>query len=516
MYFKGSLRLMIYNNVFIGIDIGTSSVKAVIFSKEGLLVHQETEQCQLISLVKNQAELDPNQVFQSVITVVARCMKETSLLKSSIEGIGLSCHMHNIMAVDKEGKPLTNVFTWADNRSIQQADEIGNLSRIHELCKKTGCRIQHPMYPVSKLLWLKQTYPELYERSDRFVSLKEFIVFKLYREWLVDYTTASAEGFYDIYKQRWSEYIIKDLLGISSSRLSHIVPCTHMLTNMLPEWSGRMGIHCNTPLVIGSGDGIMANLGCGVFNTERFSSTIGTSGAVRTTVRQPLSNENNNTWCYSFTEDRWVVGGAINNGGIALTWLRQEFGQQYEKDIYNGERLAATMDRMASEIPAGCEGLLFLPYLLGERCPDWNAEASGSMYGLKYVHNRNHITRAIMEGVMYRLYTVDAALTNLCGSSGVLIANGGYAYSDFWLQMQADMFGRDVYVSGVTEASALGAAYLAMFAVGAVPSLEYDLPEMKPVKVLKPNTENMVFYDTWKAKAGKYYQHIKELDDILK
>jgi len=504
------------NDVFLGIDIGTSSIRAVWFSKEGVVIHQASEDCQLLSDVKDQAELDPFIVLHSVSSAVASCMKETGLPKSSVAGIGLSCHMHNIMAVDKAGNPLTNVLTWADSRSARQAEEIGKLSRIDELCKKTGCRIQHPMYPVSKLLWLKQTFPEIYKQAAHFVGLKEFIIFKWYKKWLVDYTSASAEGFYNIDEQDWNTDLTRDLLHISPDKLSDIVPCTYILKNMLPEWSEKMGIHCDTPMVIGSGDGIMANLGCGVFNLKRFSSTIGTSGAVRTTVNKPLSSDTGSTWCYSFTEDRWVVGGAINNGGIALSWLRQEFEAQFDKDRIGGETLSACMDRMASDVAAGCEGLFFLPYLLGERCPDWNADASGSMYGLKYHHNRKHMIRAMMEGVMYRLQTVDDALTQLCGTSGMLIANGGYAHSGFWLQMQADMFGRNVYVSSVTQTSALGAAYLAMYAVGAIPNLEYELPEMKPIKVYEPQIDEAAFYSDWKMKTGVYYQHTKKLDEMMK
>ncbi len=557
---------------FLGIDIGTSSVKAVLFKRDGSIVTMGSGSYPLLPGPEGRAELDPDAVIDAVVKAVSTCIGQanehsvsidaigqsnehsvsiaatgqakhstsiaatgqakhsTSIAatgqsnehsvsiaaigqakhSTSIAAIGLSCAHHSLMAVDGKGKPLTRLMTWADNRASTEAAEMERLPEVDAYYHLTGCRVQHPMYPLAKMLWLKKNEADIFQKAAKFVSIKEYLLFQLYGVWVVDDTIASTQGFYDIHRHCWDANLVENLIGISQQRLSEVVPCTHTLTGMHADWANRLGLPRELPLIIGSGDGIMANLGSGVLDRSVFSSTIGTSGAIRTTVDAPLTDPNGSTWCYAFTRKQWVAGGAINNGGVALSWLKREFGTQYQEQVPEGRFLSETMDALAATVPLGSEGLVFLPYLLGERGPDWNAQARGMIAGLDFSHSRNHIVRAMMEGVMYRMSTIDDALSSLVGGGGVLRASGGYGHSDFWLQMQADMFGREVQVSDVSEASALGAAYLAMYAVGAVPNLTDGLPAMQPTRVFQPNSVNVALYKGWKSRAAKLYAALKD------
>ena len=475
-------------------DIGTSSVRAILFDRNGMQKCISSVEYSLITTMDGRAEIDADLVFDSTVKVIRECVNKSGTGRNSLSGIGISCHMHSFLLVDKEGKPLTPMMPWADNRAMKEADYIAKNYDVSDLYSRTGCRVQHPMYPASKILWFKKYEPELFRKTFKFITIKEYIIYRLYGIFAVDYTLASCQGFYNINSQKWDDHIVHDILGISEDRLSEVVECTHIFKGFKAEYENTLGISRETPLIIGSGDGIMANLGCGVRNDTSFSSTIGTSGALRTAVDKPLLDCRQRTWCYAFTKDIWVAGGAVNNGGIALKWLREEFRKQFEYDSQqSGENIYKLFDKMADEIKPGSDGLIFLPYLTGERCPDWNAGARGLMYGLGISHGRKHIIRAAMEGVMFRMYSIFEIMTELRNNTRQIMANGGYTNSDPWLQIQADIFNKEILVPEVQEASSLGAAFICMVSLG-LADINSVLPGMQPKKSVLPIAGNHEIY----------------------
>lgn len=494
---------------FIGIDIGTSSVRAVLFNSSGFQVCIDSIEYSVASSIDGMAELDPEHVFACTVRVIKNCIEKSGLNKAYIAGMGISCQMHSLMAVDSKGNPLTSLIIWMDTRAKKESEFIKNNYDAAKLYNKTGCRVQHPMYPLSKLLWLRNNDIETFRKAYKFITIKEYIILKLYGELAVDYTLAASQGYYNIHKQQWDDEILGEILQIGREKLGEVVECTHAVTGLKTEFAKELGIDAATPAVMGSGDGIMANLGCGVYDDTSLSSTIGTSGAIRTSVNQPLLDPYQRTWCYSFAKDIWVVGGAINNGGIVLKWLREEFKKQFEHDarLY-GESIYKVFDRYAAEVKPGSDGLIFLPYLTGERSPDWNADARGLMFGLSLLHGRKHIVRAAMEGVIYRMYSVYEVISQLKDSAIRINANGGYAKSDVWMQIQADIFNKEILVSGVEEASALGAAFLCMFSLGAVKNMKQLLPGMKPRKVIVPIQENHEMYKEAYRRSSEIYEKV--------
>ncbi|MFZ5986754.1 MAG: gluconokinase [Bacillota bacterium] len=491
---------------FIGLDIGTSSVRAVLFDTKGNQKYMSGAEYSMLSKEDGRAEFDPNELFDLTVRVIKDCTSNAKSLGMSVEGMGLSCQMHSLMAVDKSGKPLTNVMTWADVRALEEADFIKENYDIKELYKTTGCRIQHPMYPISKILWLKNNCQDIFNKSYKFITIKEYIIFRLYGEYVVDHTLAACQGYFNIRSFRWEGFILEEILGIGKEKLSEAVDCLFCFRSMKHEYLKAMGFDTDIPVVIGSGDGIMANLGSGVVDNEAFSSTIGTSGAIRTAVDRPLAAPYQETWCYPFLKDTWVAGGAINNGGIVLKWLKNEFLEQFKSDARGyKESIYRLFDRYASQVKPGSDGLIFLPYLTGERSPDWNAGVRGVMYGLSLNHGRKHIIRAAMEGILYRLFSIYEVLAGMNARGSKIIAGGGYAKSEVWLKMQADIFNKDIYITPVNETSALGAAYLCMAAVGAVGSLKELLPAMKVQHRIEPDIEVHELYKKVYKNAMEIY-----------
>ena len=490
---------------FMGIDIGTSGVRAAVFNRDGFQESLYYNEYHMICAEQGMGELDPETIFYSLMEVVKKCADSISD-GGGISAVGLSTQLFSIMALDKAGQPLTNVFTWADIRSMKYAEEIREKYDYERIYNSTGCRGQHPMYPLSKVLWLKGIDPERYKKVYKFVSIKEYVLYKLFGEFVIDITDASTTGFFNIHRFEWDDYILESVLQLDKIKLGMPVDCTFTLNGMKPEYAAAMGLDPKTPFTVGSGDGMLANLGCGVSDDTSMSCTIGTSGALRIAVDKPLLDSRQRTWCYCFTRDMWVAGGAINNGGIILKWFRDEYKKQFEfeAEVSGENNIYSLFDRYAADINAGSDGLLFLPFLTGERSPNWNANAKGTLHGLQLMHGRKHIVRAAMEGVIYRMYSVYEVITQLNNNVKQIIANGGYVNSEVWLQIQADIFGKEIAVAGIGEASVFGAAYVAMVAVGAVADLRQKLPCMEPQKVIIPQNNNSMVY-------GENYGHFKKL-----
>lgn len=465
-----------------GLDFGTSGVKALLFDPKGLLKASAAGEYPTHSPRPGWAELDPEEVFTATVRVLGEAVAAARAQdpQAEVEAVGLSSALFNLLAVDGAGRPLTRVLTWMDNRAAAEAERLAQSGLAHELYLRTGCRV-HPMYPLSKLVWLKEHEPEVWRKAARFLSLKEYLVERLCGARVVDYSLASATGLFNLHAHAWDAEAL-DLAGLTPARLSAPVDATHTVRGLPAELARWMGLRPETPFALGAGDGMLAHLGCGCFTASRFSSTIGTSGALRVLASRPLLDEAERTWCYCLDGETWVAGGAINNGGIVLRWLRDQLGgEERRAAAEQGKDPYEVLCALAEGVPAGAEGLVLLPFLTGERSPNWNAQAKGVLFGLQLHHTRGHLVRAALEGVAYRMWSVYEALQELSGQEGEIWANGGYARSPFWVQIQADVFQRPVRVPRVAEASAFGAAMVALKAVGLIA----DYRDLEPAIVVE-------------------------------
>jgi gluconokinase len=454
----------------IGVDIGTTSTKAVVFDTDGRVVAHHAVEYPLLTPTPAAAEQDPDEIYRAVLTAIRETVRKAGVAPTDVICVAFSAAMHSVIAVDADGSPLTRSITWADNRAVNWAERIKHDWGGLAIYQRTGTPI-HPMSPLAKLVWLRREQPEVFTRTARFIGIKEYVFFRLFKRYVVDYSIASATGLFNLSQLDWDTGAL-ELAGITPERLPELVPTTFHLAGLEPELARELGLLPTTPFVVGANDGVLSNLGVNAIGPGEVAVTIGTSGAMRTVVDRPVTDPSGRTFCYALTDRHWVIGGPVNNGGIVFRWVRDELTASV---VETARRLGIdpyeVLTRIAERVTPGAEGLLFHPYLAGERAPLWNANLRGSFFGLAMHHRKEHLIRAVLEGVIFNLYSILPAVEALIGPTQTMKATGGFARSGLWRQMMADIFNREVVVPESFESSCLGAAVLGLYALGRVDSL---------------------------------------------
>ena len=416
------------NKYYIGIDIGTTSTKSILFNSHGNIEKKVVKEYPIYSEYHDFREQDPEEIFNAVIETTKTLIEKSNVHRNDIKFISFSAMMHSLIAVDKDCKPLTKCIILADNRSEKYVKKFKENGLGKKLYLKTGTPC-HPMSPFYKLLWMKDNNAEIFKKSYKFVSIKSYIFYKFFNKYVEDYSIASSSGIFNIFNMKWDDEIL-NILDIDEDKLPKTVPTTFTIKNLNKEYIGYMGLTEDTVFVIGASDGCLANLGANVIKKDAAVATIGTSGAVRIVSDKPLTDDLERTFCYVLTEDKYVVGGAINNGGIVYRWFKENLcenesitAKEQGKDTYE------ILNKYVEEIEAGSNGLLFLPFLSGERAPYWDADLRGAFVGIGDIHNKKHMTRALIEGICFGMNEVFLAIKDLVGDIESIYANGGFTRS---------------------------------------------------------------------------------------
>ncbi|EIT83834.1 gluconate kinase [Fictibacillus macauensis ZFHKF-1] len=481
------------NKYLLGVDIGTTSTKAVLFDRKGGIVAQHAQGYPLLSPTPATAEQDPEVILQAVYDCIHAVTSKNLLSANSIQLVSFSSAMHSVIAVDQEGHALTKSITWADNRSAPYAKKIKEDHNGHDIYRRTGTPI-HAMSPLVKLMWMKHELQHAHEHAYKFIGIKEYVFFKLFGEFVVDHSIASSTGMMNLETLQWDEEALA-LAGISSDRLSTLVPTTHCMKGLSSELAKKLGIAPQTPFVIGASDGVLSNLGVDAMEPGVVAITIGTSGAIRTVSDVPITDEKGRTFCYALTENHWVIGGPVNNGGMAFRWIKEQVGaSEAETAKRLGKDAYELLSDIAEKVAPGADGLLFHPYMAGERAPLWNADARGSFFGLALYHKKEHMVRAVLEGVLFNLYSVMLALQELIGIPKGIQATGGFARSPLWRQMMADIFNQEVTIPESFESSCLGAVILGLYALGEIDSFAVVSDMVGSTHKHTPNEEHVKIY----------------------
>jgi len=476
----------------IGIDIGTTSTKAIVFSDSGENIRQVSVEYPLLRPESNAAEQNPDEIFDAVVLATKKVILDAQLTKDQIRFISFSAAMHSLIALDKQDRPLTGSITWADQRSEYYARKL-NEQNGPAIYQKTGTPI-HSMSPLSKLIWMREEKPRTFKQADHFIGIKEYVFHKLFGKYVVDYSIASATGLFNIHTLDWDDEALKTA-QITRDQLPKAVPTTTVFREMKPEIADVIGIHPDTPVVIGASDGCLANLGVNAIEPGVIAMTIGTSGAIRTVTNRPVTDPQGRFFCYALTENHWVIGGPVNNGGMIFDWMINELGKEETAEaLQTGQNPFSLITEKIDTVPAGAEGLLFYPYLTGERAPLWNANAKGSFYGLALHHKKEHMMRAVLEGINLNLYMVYQTLESIIGSPDEIHASGGFAQSNVWRQMLADIFNTDIHVAHTVESSAFGATILGRYALDEINSLEEGSKDIESIDINQPKTKNVEIY----------------------
>jgi len=476
----------------LGIDIGTGSVKAVAVDLAG----NSFADCQLhysfSSPKPGYHEQDPEQIWTAFGASIKDIIEKTGAQPLAVS---LSSAMHSLIAVDKNGKSLAPLMTWADNRSAEIAVKLRATGQGMSIYKATGTPI-HSMSPLCKLIWIRENNSELFNRTYKFISIKEYIWHKLFNKFVIDYSIASSTGLFDIVQLKWYDDALQ-LAGITPALLSEPVSTDYNKSSAALDF-----LKPGVPFVTGASDGCLANLGSMATKPGIAAMTIGTSGAVRLASNRPLPNGEAMTFSYILDKETYICGGPINNGGVAMQWwVKNVAGPNPTENDY--EHIFSQI----AKVPAGSNGLTFLPYLTGERAPIWDSESCGNFFGVKLQHTQANFSRAVLEGICFAMKDVLDAVQQNSEPITQINISGGFTKSEIWVQTLADITGKKLAILQADDASAVGAAFIALKIIGVM----REYPETSNGLVIyQPNPANRDIYDKNFTIYKQLYTDLKE------
>ena len=465
----------------IGMDVGTTATKGVLYDENGKAVFSASKGYPLIQTKIGQAEEDPKVIFDAIQEVIFALTQKAD---GEIAAISWSSQMHSLIGLDKDNNLLTNSITWADNCAknvVQDAKKSGLARKIYQ---KTGMPM-HPMAPIYKMLWLKDNEPELFNQVKKWIGIKEYLIFRLTGKLIIDTTMAAGTGMLNLKTLTWDQELL-DTLNVKQEQLPEIAQPTEIVAPIKEEYVQKLGIDSDTKIVLGASDGYLSTIGVNAIDSDHFALNVGTSGAVRTIVDQPKIDQNASYFCYPVDKKHYLLGGPVNNGGIVFNWARQTLFDA-------GETPQDYLD-VAQSAPAGSRNLIFLPYLGGERAPIWDANARGSFVGLTRMHQKPEMARAVIEGIIFNLYDAAFSLIKNTKKPVAINATGGFLKSDFVRQLCADIFNVPIVTMKEQQSGTLAAMFLARQALG----INQDLSEIEQFaqedKVYFPNPKEAVIY----------------------
>ena len=474
----------------ISIELGTNAVRIYAFDLDGNVIGSAKGAYPTFHPDPDYSEQDPEQIFITMLYILKNFLSEKIHPKNhKVISICFSAAMHSVLAIDKNGVPLGNAITWADNRGKKEAQALKNSKLGNAIYKATGTPI-HPMSPLIKITWLKNSDKDRFRRTWKFLSIKSYIIQQLADDYVIDYSLASATGLLNIHKKTWEPDSLK-YAGITADKLPDLVPVYHSQNKLRKEYQTLLGLSAKTKIMVGSSDGCLASLGSGAWKKDKATITIEDSGAMRVIGKQVLQDKQQRFFNYILDDNYYVSGGPTNNGGLVLEWFAKQFGDF--KNAFDIESSMEELIREASGVSAGAEGLLFLPYLLGERAPIWNANARGVYFGLNINHERKHFIRATVEGILYQVYSIGKTLQEHRTISSIS-ANGSFASIPFCTQMIADIFNKPVSISKNSNTVSFGAFLLSAVEMGIYKSVDESTKSIVLAETFNPNKQNHSVY----------------------
>lgn len=474
----------------ISIDINTSAVKIAAYDFSGNLIGFKKGTYSILYPFADQSEQDPEQVFITVLFVLKDLIKEQILpYNHKIESLVFSASMHSVLPIDSKGNPIGNAIIWADNRAKNEAERIKNSKNGKSIYENSGTPI-HAMSPLAKIDWIKNMEPERFKKTSKFISIKEYVIYQFTNQYLVDYSMASATGLFNINKLKWEQ----DSLDISGLKIEQFSDYCSIFNNELqlkPGLARSLQIPKNTKLIIGSTDGCLATLGSGVYGKGQATISISYSGAVRVAGSQTIKDENNRFFNYVLDRDVYISGGPTNNAGVVLEWFASNF--RNHPIILDFEDAVEELFKEATLVKSGSNGLLFLPYLLGERAPIWDSNARGSYFGINIKHQAKHFLRATIEGIIFEIYSIGKILEQY-REIDKLYLTGKYASLPICAGIISDVFGKPVIISNETENVNKGAALLGLIDNGVFNNLEEAAKSIQVKNIFEPSSVNHETY----------------------
>ena len=475
-------------------DLGTSGNKATLFSDEGKMITSEVFRYDCHYFNTNWAEQDPEDFWKAICVTSRNLIDKARIDPGDIAAVSFSGQMMGCLCVDKQGNPLRPSIIWADQRAQAQAAALGEQISLRDFYHIAGHR-NSASYGLQKLMWVRDNEPEVYAKTYKALNAKDFIVLRLTGKFYTEPSDATSNACIDLNTLQWSEKIV-NASGIDGDKLPEIVPSTTVAGEVTPWAAGQTGLKAGTPVVMGGGDGLCSNVGAGSISPGRTFSCIGTSAWVATTSEKPLFDEEMRTFTWAhIVPGLYSPTGTMQAGGSSYNWLKGQVAK-YETAVAKVQGISPydLINSEAAKSPVGANGVLFLPYLLGERAPRWNPDATAAWLGLKMENQRCDLFRAVLEGVTLNLNIILESFRRSIPIDELLVVGGG-AKGALWCQMMADVYNARIKVPVLLEeATSMGAAVTGGVGVGVFKGFEVIDQMLELNRTVEPDPEAVAAY----------------------
>ncbi len=490
-------------------DTGTGGNKAVLCDLKGAVVHSAYRSYGISYPRPEWVEQDPDELWRVVAATSRQVIRESGVDPRDILGVGVSAQMWNTLPVDERGRPLTPMLSWLDLRSIKQADRVTSGDMPAFLFKHTG-NIPTAKDSIPKILWLKEERPEIWEQTAHLLDCKEYILFKLTGRIAIDWVGASVYFLFNPETKKWSKEVC-ERLEIPIEKLPPAFPCTEVIGEITPEAARQTGLRAGTPVVICAGDVAVAQSGAGANREGKVHLCIGTATWIGVSTSTFRNDPVKPFWGLNHIDPgKYIIAGEMETGGGALMWFRDTLCQEEKRSSERkGRSSYEQISAGAASVAPGSDKLIFLPWLSGERAPVLDHYARGGFIGMTMSHNKNHMARAVMEGVAYHLRWICEAMEKTGFQIDGFNAIGGGCNSPVWVQIISDVTGRPLrVVRNHLEAGAMGAALAVAVGLGIHPSMDAVDDLIKIRREVEPDSRRWARYDA-------LYHEYRELYDAL-
>ncbi len=454
------------DSICLGIDVGTTGAKALLIDADGAVLAEATSEYPLDTPRPLWAEQDPQRWFEATLASITGVLEQAPGAAARVAAIGLTGQMHGLVLLDEHGQVLRPAILWNDQRTGPQCDEITRLVGRRRLLQLTGNPVL-PGFTAPKLVWVRRHEPDLYARVAHVLLPKDYVRYRLTGELVSDVSDASGTALFDVGARRWSDEMLA-ALEIPPGWLPEVVEPPVVCARLGADAARRCGLPAGVPVAGGAGDQAAQAVGTGIVHEGLVSATLGTSGVVFAASQSFRIEPDGrlHAFCHA-VPGMWHLMGVMLSAAGSLRWYRDALGAaECEQARAQGTSVYELLTAQAAQVPPGCEGLFFLPYLTGERTPHPDPHARGAFVGLTLRHNKAHLTRAVLEGVGYGMCDSLSLMRELGLTVERVRASGGGARSGLWRQIMADVFGCAVETLTVTQGAAYGAALLAGVAAG--------------------------------------------------
>jgi xylulokinase len=476
-------------------DLGTTGNKATLYDADGVLRGSTFYGYSTTYAYTGWAEQNPNDWWEAVCISTRELLQKTGIQGGEVACVVFSGQMMGVVPLDKEAIPLRPAIIWADQRASEQAARVGEGIALEEAYRITGHRLS-ASYSLPKILWIRDHQPDIYAATYKFMHAKDAMVARLTGIFATEPSDASGMNLYDLVGGGWSQAMV-NASGIDVDKLPDILPSTQVVRGVVSQVADECGIPAGTPVVIGGGDGACASVGAGSVRPDVAYSYVGSSAWIATASTAPVIDPALKTFTFGHViPGMFIPMGTMQAAGAAYQWVRDQLSPlEKQSAAALGVSPYALMNAVAEGSPAGANGLMFLPYLMGERAPRWNPDARGAFIGLTIRHTRADMLRAVMEGVALNLRVILHALQNGSQIDSIRVIGGGMT-GRLWAHIMADMYGVPLHrLTILEEATSMGAAVIGGVGVGLYP--DFSIAErMNPVaEVMPPNPMHRPVYD---------------------